>query len=101
MKNTQNNELYALYKKIDRIEVKVGRLRWLEQLFTMQEVDPCRRLTVVTPEGCRHAGKPELRWLGSVEEDVKKMGVRNWRREWQDRGEWWAIVDLAKVHHGL
>ena len=57
--------------------VKVGRFRWL---FRMQELDPCRKLTVLKPEGTRLIGKPKLRWLESVEEDLKKMGVRKWRR---------------------
>jgi hypothetical protein len=53
-------------------------LRWLEHFFRMQELDRCRKLTLLKPEGNRHVGKPEVRWL-AVEEDLKKMGVRNWR----------------------
>jgi len=41
-------------------------------------VDPCRKLTVVKPEGTRRVGEPEGRWRESVEEDLKMMGVRNW-----------------------
>jgi len=46
----------------------------------MQELDPCRKLTVLKPEGTRRVGKPKLRWTESVEEDLKKKGLRNWRR---------------------
>jgi len=58
--------------------VKIGRLRWL---FIMQELDPCRKLTLLKPKGNRRVGKPKVRWFESVEEDLKKMGVRNWRRK--------------------
>jgi len=37
---------------------------------------PCRRLIVLKPEGSRRVGKPQLRWLECVEEDIKK-----WREE--------------------
>jgi hypothetical protein len=33
------------------------------------------------PFATRRIGKPKLRWLDSVEEDLKKTGVRNWRRK--------------------
>jgi len=40
-------------------------------------------------------------WLESVEEDVKNMGVRNWRRKLQNE-EWWrTILEEAKIHQGL
>jgi hypothetical protein len=26
------------------------------------------------------------------------MGLRNWRREWQDREQWRAILEEGKVH---
>jgi hypothetical protein len=49
--------------------------------FGMQELDPCKRLTALKPEGSGPVEKTELNWLESVEEDVKRMGERNWRRE--------------------
>jgi hypothetical protein len=58
-------------------------------------LDPCRKLSVLTPEGSK------LRWLESAEEDLKNMGVRNWRRKAEDREQGTAIVEEAKVHKGL
>jgi hypothetical protein len=40
------------------------------------------------PEGTRRVGRPASRWLDSIEEDLKIMGVRNWRRKSLDRGQW-------------
>ena len=67
----------------------------------MQKLDPCRKFTLLEPEGTRHAGKPKLRWLESVEEDLKQMGVRNWRRKSQDREKWRIISEEAMVHQEL
>jgi hypothetical protein len=39
----------------------------------MQERGPCRKLTVLKPEGTRCVGKPKLRWLESVEEELKNI----------------------------
>jgi len=37
-------------------------------------------------------------WLfGSVEEDLKNMGVRNWRRNSRDHRQWRTILEEAKV----
>jgi len=47
----------------------------------MQELDPCRKLTALKAESTRRVGKPKLWWLESVEEDLKKVSVRNWRRQ--------------------
>jgi hypothetical protein len=65
--------------------IKIGRLRWLGHLFRRQELDPCRKLTLYKPVGTGHVGKPRARWLESVETDIKKMGIRNWRCKTQDR----------------
>jgi hypothetical protein len=77
-----SNEFYTLYDELDIAKViKTRRLRWLGHLFRMQEVDPCRKLTVLKPVGIRRVGKPEVRCLESVEEDLKNVGVRTWRRK--------------------
>jgi hypothetical protein len=39
----------------------------------MEELDLCRKLAAST----QRLGKPKLRWLESVEEDLKNMGMRN------------------------
>jgi hypothetical protein len=70
-----NHKLYKLYNEPDTVTViKAGRLRWLGQLFRIQEQNPCRKLTLHKPEITRRAGRPAIRWLDSVE-DLK--GVRN------------------------
>jgi hypothetical protein len=51
---------------------KIGTLRWLGQLFSVQELDPCRKLIVHKPEGTRRAGRPKLKWNVSVEEDGRE-----------------------------
>ena len=58
--------------------IKMGRMRWLGNFFRMQELDLCIEFTVLKPEGTRRVGEPKLRWLASIEENLKKMGVRNW-----------------------
>jgi len=51
-------------------------LEWLGHVFGMLELDRCIELTVLKPEGIRRVGKPNLRWLELVKEDLKNMGVR-------------------------
>jgi hypothetical protein len=53
------------------------------------------------PEGTRRVGRPAIRWQDSVEDDLKTMGYRNWRRKSQDRDQWRVIVKKTRVHHGL
>ena len=61
--------------------IKIGKLRWLGHFCRMQELEPCRKLTAVRAEGTGRVGKLKQGWLESVEGDMKKMGVRYWRRE--------------------
>jgi len=42
-----------------------------------------------------------LRWLGSVEEDLKNMGLRNRRCISRDQEKWRTILEEAKVHKDL
>ena len=96
-----NNELYTLYDELGVVKViKIGRTKWMGQLFRMQELDPCRKLTVLETEGTRRLGKPQLMWLESVEEDLKNTGLRNCRssRTENSRGQFWGE---GKVHRGL
>jgi hypothetical protein len=44
-----------------------------------------KKLTEWDPRLSRPVGKPRLRWLNQVEEDLKKMNVRNWREKCKER----------------
>ena len=54
-------------------------------------------------------GKPKLKWLDGLEEDLRKLKTRGWRRKALDRLKWekilgrgqgpkWAVVPKLKVH---
>ena len=66
----------------------------------MQELDPCRKLTVLKPEGTRRVGEPKLKWLESVERELKNF-LRNWMCNPQDREQQRTILEEATVRQGL
>ena len=42
----------VLFNELEIVKViKIGSLRWLGYIFRMQELHPCRRLTLLKPEG--------------------------------------------------
>ncbi|XP_060518457.1 uncharacterized protein LOC132697179 [Cylas formicarius] len=81
-----NAELNDMYKRPSLVnEIKAQRLRIWEE----------------NPAGKRPLGRPRLRWRDNIEEDVKILGVRNWKEVVLDRDRWRRVVDAAKTHEGL
>jgi hypothetical protein len=60
-----------------------------------------KKLTEWEPCLSRAVGRPRLRWLEQVEEDLKRMKVRSWRNKCGDRRMWNEIIKQAKTHQGL
>jgi hypothetical protein len=54
-------------------------------------------LTSATLYGSRRLGRPPIRWLQSVEEDVRNTGVGIWRRMAVDRDKWSIITGAVKA----
>jgi hypothetical protein len=45
----------------------------------------------------RKSGRPRLRWLEDVHDDLHKMKVKGWGGLMKNRGEWKQIVQEAKA----
>jgi len=54
-----------------------------------------KRMLYGRPGGRRKKGRPRLRWLDDVEEDLRETGVRRWRTKAVDRNEWQRILEEA------
>jgi len=76
-------------------------LSWLEHVERVSEEMVGKRLYQNTPEGSRSVGRPRLRWMDDVREDLRRMGVTNWTITTHRRDDWKMVVKEAKVLQGL
>jgi len=53
------------------------------------------------PHATRPKGRPRLRWDDDVRDDLRKMGVNNWKQKAQERKPWRGIIEQAKTHKEL
>ncbi|PSN43995.1 hypothetical protein C0J52_16482 [Blattella germanica] len=96
-----NEEVLEQYGQPNIIqEIKSARLRWLGHIERSDERSLLSKLYKGHPGGRRCIGRPRKIWLEDIEEDIREMGIRTWRRRAQDRGEWATIVRQALVLQG-
>ena len=81
--------------------IKSRRITWLGHVMRMDEKRTPKRVLEWKPIGRRIRGRPRKRWIEDVEEDIKRMGIRGWRKLCKERMEWKRITEKAKTHSGL
>jgi len=62
----------------------------------MNESRSVKKICVGKLEGRRGRGRPRLRWINDVEDDLRKLGVKRWRMKALDREEWESIIRETK-----
>jgi len=60
-----------------------------------------KRILEWKPIGTRTRGRPRKRWIADIEENMKIIGVRRWRKQCEERAEWKRITEKGKTHSGL
>jgi hypothetical protein len=52
-------------------------------------------------DGVRRVGRPKMRWEDGVDQDMRILEVKNWKKAALDRGEWAKLVKKVRTHQGL
>jgi hypothetical protein len=72
-----NAELIIKYKSQDIITViNIRRLEWLGHVIRMDETGSVKKIFEGKLGGRRGRGRPRLRWINDVEDDLRKLGVK-------------------------
>jgi hypothetical protein len=77
--------------------IKIGRLEWLGHVIRTKETRSEKKVFEEKLEGRRGKGRPRLRWTNDVEDDLRKLGVKQWRLKALDREEWASTVREGKA----
>ena len=97
-----NQELYQLCGENDIVKFcKLSRLRWAGHVIRQVDDDLSRRVLLSEPGGRRPSGRPGLHWEDGVEEDVARLGCRNWKIVALNLEGWRKLLKEAKAHPGL
>jgi len=65
------------------------------------EHENCYKNNGMEPYKTRPVGRPRLRWMDQVEEDLRRMKITGSRVKIEDRQVWNRIVEQTKTHPGL
>lgn len=97
-----NHEVTQLMGGEDIIKViKAQRLKWFGHIQRREPDAIIKKILDWKPVETRPRGRPKLRWLDQVTEDIKRMGIEEWRRLIMDRKEWNKKTNQAKTHNNL
>jgi CRISPR/Cas system CSM-associated protein Csm3 (group 7 of RAMP superfamily) len=82
-------------------DIKSKRLSWLGHVERMPDGSVAKSIYKWKPYVTSLKGRPRLRWEDYVRNDLKNMGVKNWKQRVQERNQWEEIFEQAKTHKGL
>jgi hypothetical protein len=93
-----NLEIMTKYNSQDIVTViKIRRLEWIGHVIRMNETRSVKEIFEGKLEGRRGRGRPRLRWIDDVEDDLRKFGVKQLRAKAFSGEELASIIREAKA----
>jgi hypothetical protein len=95
-------ELYKLFNEPDIVKyIKINRLGWAGHVIRMDNNRTVKKVFNTKPIRIRKIGRPKLRWEDDVIQDIKTLGVKNWRNIAMEKESWQKLLRKARAHVGL
>jgi len=96
-----NYELYEIFNESNIVNyIKVKRLALAGHLARINDDRTLKKIFNTKPDGARSVGRPKLRWEDGVDQNMRILGVKNWKVA-LNRDEWAQILKKARAHQGL
>jgi hypothetical protein len=79
------------------MDVKARRISWIGHVERMEDNRMPKRVMREKIYTRIKRGRPKIRWLDDVQEDLREMGTEEWRRKVEDRDQWRRIAQETKA----
>ncbi|GJX44892.1 retrovirus-related pol polyprotein LINE-1 [Tanacetum coccineum] len=88
------NGVYRAQLKVETIinKTREGRLRWFGHVRRRPQPTPVRRVEDLVVDGLRRRGRPKLRWVDKIKQDMKELLLSEDMTS--DRNEWKARIRI-------
>ena len=77
--------------------IKIRRLEWLGHVSRMNETGSVKKIFEGKLDGRIGRGRSRLRWINGVEDVLRKLRVRRWKKKAMNREKWASIIKEAKA----
>ena len=60
-----------------------------------------KKIFSTKPDGVRRVGRPKRRWEDGVDQNMRILEVKNWKRVALNRDEWTKLLKKVRAYHRL
>ena len=69
-----------------------------EHVICMNENRTINKILNTKLDGVRRVGRPKMRWEDGVDQDMRILEVKNWKKVALDREEWAKLLKKASAY---